>query len=112
MKNKIMVLIIIFAAVFAVSAYLSRSFWLHYTPWGTGGQAVHAVGAASEQCKTVYTCPMHHQIIRDSPGDCPICGMTLVKKETGGPAGTANGGNGGHGKHAVNSGDNAGGEIP
>ena len=24
---------------------------------------------------------MHHQIIRDSPGDCPICGMTLVKKE-------------------------------
>ena len=29
---------------------------------------------------------MHHQIIRESPGDCPICGMTLVKKETGGAA--------------------------
>jgi Cu+-exporting ATPase len=24
-----------------------------------------------------YTCPMHPQIIRDAPGNCPICGMTL-----------------------------------
>jgi len=29
-----------------------------------------------------YTCPMHPQIIRDKPGNCPICGMTLVKKGT------------------------------
>ncbi len=25
-----------------------------------------------------YTCPMHPQIIQDSPGNCPLCGMTLV----------------------------------
>ena len=25
-----------------------------------------------------YTCPMHPEIIRDAPGDCPICGMPLV----------------------------------
>src|SRR5678815_5506404 len=24
-----------------------------------------------------YTCPMHPEIIRDSPGSCPICGMAL-----------------------------------
>lgn len=30
----------------------------------------------------VYTCSMHPQIIRDKPGDCPICGMDLVKKTT------------------------------
>ncbi len=24
-----------------------------------------------------YTCPMHPQIVRDAPGDCPICGMAL-----------------------------------
>ncbi len=27
---------------------------------------------------TVYTCPMHPEIVRDAPGDCPICGMALV----------------------------------
>ncbi|HEY9057833.1 MAG TPA: HAD-IC family P-type ATPase, partial [Aurantimonas sp.] len=26
---------------------------------------------------TMYTCPMHPEIIRDAPGDCPICGMAL-----------------------------------
>ena len=29
----------------------------------------------------VYTCPMHPQVRSDKPGKCPICGMTLVKKE-------------------------------
>ena len=27
-----------------------------------------------------YTCPMHPEIVRDAPGNCPICGMTLVEK--------------------------------
>ncbi len=26
---------------------------------------------------TIYTCPMHPEIRRDHPGDCPICGMGL-----------------------------------
>jgi P-type Cu+ transporter len=26
---------------------------------------------------TIYTCPMHPQIRRNHPGNCPICGMTL-----------------------------------
>ncbi len=26
---------------------------------------------------TRYTCPMHPEIVRDEPGDCPICGMAL-----------------------------------
>ncbi|MFV8342936.1 efflux RND transporter periplasmic adaptor subunit [Flavobacterium sp. XS2P39] len=30
----------------------------------------------------VYTCSMHPEIIRDKPGNCPICGMTLVIKIT------------------------------
>ena len=33
-----------------------------------------------EHQNEVYTCSMHPQIIRDEPGNCPICGMTLVKK--------------------------------
>ena len=35
---------------------------------------------ASSHQNVVYTCSMHPQIIRDKPGNCPICGMTLVKK--------------------------------
>jgi Cu+-exporting ATPase len=27
--------------------------------------------------RTQYTCPMHPQIVRDQPGECPICGMAL-----------------------------------
>jgi len=28
----------------------------------------------------IYTCPMHPEIIRDAPGNCPICGMALEPK--------------------------------
>lgn len=28
-----------------------------------------------------YTCPMHPEIIRDEPGQCPICKMDLVEKK-------------------------------
>jgi hypothetical protein len=25
-----------------------------------------------------YTCPMHPEVVQNTPGNCPICGMTLV----------------------------------
>ena len=34
--------------------------------------------AAQQTAKQLYRCPMHPQIVRDQPGDCPICGMKLV----------------------------------
>jgi Cu(I)/Ag(I) efflux system membrane fusion protein len=36
--------------------------------------------AATTKNAIKYTCPMHPQILEDHPGNCPICGMTLVKK--------------------------------
>jgi Cu(I)/Ag(I) efflux system membrane fusion protein len=30
---------------------------------------------------TLYQCPMHPSIVQDHPGQCPICGMNLVKIE-------------------------------
>ena len=35
-----------------------------------------------EHQNEVYTCSMHPEVIKDKPGSCPICGMTLVKKVT------------------------------
>jgi hypothetical protein len=37
-------------------------------------------GMASAQTKVIYTCPMHPEIRMSKPGNCPKCGMTLVKK--------------------------------
>lgn len=31
----------------------------------------------------IYTCPMHPEVVRNAPGTCPKCGMTLVKMQTG-----------------------------
>lgn len=36
--------------------------------------------ATASKTDAKYTCPMHPQIMKDRPGSCPICGMTLVKK--------------------------------
>ncbi|MGI8437609.1 MAG: heavy metal-binding domain-containing protein [Chthoniobacterales bacterium] len=35
---------------------------------------------APASANSYYTCVMHPQIHEDKPGQCPICGMTLVKK--------------------------------
>lgn len=29
--------------------------------------------------KEIYTCTMHPEVVRDKPGNCPICGMSLKK---------------------------------
>jgi membrane fusion protein, copper/silver efflux system len=36
-------------------------------------------GPSADAKKTaIYHCPMHPQVVKDRPGDCPICGMKLV----------------------------------
>ena len=42
-----------------------------------GARSVHA-GIAQGAGSTRYTCPMHPEIVRDAPGSCPKCGMTLT----------------------------------
>lgn len=32
------------------------------------------------EAKDEYTCPMHPEIVKDQPGQCPVCGMDLVKR--------------------------------
>jgi Cu+-exporting ATPase len=37
----------------------------------------HRPAGAVAEPGTIFTCPMHPQIRRDAPGNCPICGMAL-----------------------------------
>jgi len=43
-------------------------------------------GAEAARKKEIYYCPMHPNYTSDKPGDCPICGMHLVKKGTPAPS--------------------------
>lgn len=50
-----------------------------------------------EQGKAYWTCAMHPEVRKDEPGNCPICGMTLIEKRekpaaTSAPAGEAGAG--------------------
>ncbi|MBI2389530.1 MAG: efflux RND transporter periplasmic adaptor subunit [Deltaproteobacteria bacterium] len=36
---------------------------------------------AASASAEVYYCPMHPSVVQDHPGECPICGMDLVKRE-------------------------------
>jgi Cu(I)/Ag(I) efflux system membrane fusion protein len=60
--------IVILAGILAVGG------WFSLRP-----QESHADQAQHD----IYTCPMHPQVTSDRPGNCPICGMKLVKRQMG-----------------------------
>ncbi len=43
---------------------------------GSAGQA----DKDSKQAPAQWTCPMHREVIKSAPGNCPICGMKLEPK--------------------------------
>lgn len=49
---------------------------------------VHGGDVAAEDKQVIYYCPMHPTYTSNKPGECPICGMTLVPmKDEGQPSG-------------------------
>jgi RND family efflux transporter MFP subunit len=61
--------------------------WLGHALWFAAGlllaYLILGEGPARRESQqvgstTVWTCRMHPQIAREEPGECPICGMTLV----------------------------------
>ena len=45
-----------------------------------GSHGAPAVATQPGEEKSTYSCPMHPEVKSDKPGNCPICGMKLVKK--------------------------------
>jgi membrane fusion protein, copper/silver efflux system len=43
----------------------------------------HSATVAGEMAAYEYYCPMHPSVVRGQPGNCPICGMPLTKRERG-----------------------------
>ncbi len=68
-------------AIVATAVVAGGGSWLLARRGGDG----HDHAGAAAQAKEQWQCPMHPSIVQDHPGDCPICGMKLVKVEgTGG----------------------------
>ncbi|MBC8108600.1 MAG: hypothetical protein H7Z14_18595 [Anaerolineae bacterium] len=42
-----------------------------------------AAAPAPDGAQGMYVCPMHPEVVSDVPGQCPKCGMKLVRKEAG-----------------------------
>jgi Cu(I)/Ag(I) efflux system membrane fusion protein len=68
MKKPLIALLILIVAVSATGFFVWRA---------RRGDRDHA----AEQ-GVIYYCPMHPTVTSDKPGNCPICGMALVKRET------------------------------
>jgi len=69
--------IALMAATGLVFAYWD-TLWNYYDKWA---RPVGEQIAASSEIE--YYCPMHPSVVREAPGNCPICGMPLSKRKKG-----------------------------
>ena len=68
MKKIIVVAIIAISTSFVVSSCNSASSQNNLSSVITGSSMI-------------YTCKMHQDVVSDHSGQCPVCGMTLVKQK-------------------------------
>lgn len=76
MNNKIIAIIVVVAVVagWGVSSMMTSNS-------GSSNKMDTAVEHAGKHSDPNYVCPMHPQIIKGEPGNCPICGMDLIEIE-------------------------------
>lgn len=65
---------------------LKKSYWLFLILlplWFWGPEAIFGTDEAARQAAAqgAYVCPMHPDVVSDSPGACRICGMALVARK-------------------------------
>lgn len=72
-------LVAFFLAGAAIAAFLlANPLGLPFLPGPTEGRESKAPPTAASEPQQLYQCPMHSEVIESEPGQCPICGMTLV----------------------------------
>src|SRR5690348_5807582 len=90
MKNTLTVVRVVlarlrFVAVFLVAA-LVVGYWAtiqnHWDKW-TRPTAARNSATGMQAGDIEYSCAMHPWITRAAAGDCPVCGMPLVKRKKG-----------------------------
>ena len=83
--KRILIILLVIASMGAAAAFL---YYINPEPFGDieklipKQQKETALEHAKKHTDPNYVCPMHPQIVKGEPGNCPICGMDLVKKET------------------------------
>jgi len=77
MKKKFIPFVIILLMVILILALILASRYQL-----SKGYAAGASKAPSQNEQDVYYCPMHPGYTSDNPGDCGICGMKLIKKDS------------------------------
>jgi Cu(I)/Ag(I) efflux system membrane fusion protein len=70
--------ILLLVAVMLIAAYWD-DIVAHVERWTHGDDAPHEGDTSGAE----WFCPMHPQVIRAEPGNCPICGMPLSKRAKG-----------------------------
>lgn len=69
MKCRLLYLVILVAGLFLVDTSVNQVY----------GQTPPNKEVKQQTVK--YTCPMHPEVVKDKPGKCPKCEMTLVEKK-------------------------------
>ncbi len=85
-KNLILILSALFATIaVSCSNHATESTAVETTETNMTEAATEEVEPQKEEStgeeKVMYTCPMHPEVISETEGTCPKCGMNLVIKE-------------------------------
>jgi multidrug efflux pump subunit AcrA (membrane-fusion protein) len=76
-RSRVVTLVIAAGSIVAIAACISAC---TRTPSEPASSAVGATTGSGAE-KTLYTCGMHPEVIQDKPGNCPKCGMKLVRMD-------------------------------
>ena len=71
--------VVILVALVASTLVGVGAYWLGHS---AATDDASSAATPSPEAKARYQCPMHPSVVQDHPGECPICGMQLVKVES------------------------------